>query len=209
MAGSNECIIIFTKFPVPGKVKTRLVPPLTKAEACKLYKSLVESTLKKAEKTGKRIIVCYYPAGSRAGFIRWLGKGVRYIPQKGAGLGSKMKNAFICAFGSGYDKVLLAGCDIPDLSAGQLKKDFKRLSGCDALLGPAKDGGYYMIGFNKKSFLPEVFSGIKWSTPSVLTRTLAILKKNNYRVSFSRELSDIDTAADILLRQAQKRKSYA
>jgi glycosyltransferase A (GT-A) superfamily protein (DUF2064 family) len=109
-----------------------------------------------------------------------------------------MKNAFIGAFNAGYDKVLLIGCDIPGISAGLLIKAFRKLDKHDALIGPAKDGGYYMIGFKKKEFLPEVFKGIKWSTPSVFANTMKVFKTNGYRVGFSPELSDIDTAEDIV-----------
>ena len=194
----KECILIFTKFPSPGKVKTRLVPRLTKAQACELYKSLAESTLEKACKTGKDIIVCYYPAGSHATFKNWLGNGVRYMPQKGAGLGSRMKNTIIGAFSAGYNKALLIGCYIPGISAGLLVKAFKKLDKHDALIGPAKDGGYYLIGFKKEKFLAEVFRGIKWSTPSVFAKTMKVFNDNGCCVGISPELSDIDTAEDIV-----------
>jgi len=194
----NECLLVFTKYPSPGKVKTRLMPALTKTQACELYKGLAEATLKKARKTGKDIIVCYYPSGSLKAFNNWLGNGVRYMPQKGPGLGAKMKNAFIGAFSLGYDKVLLIGCDIPGISAGLLGKALKELGKHGALIGPAKDGGYYMIGFKKERFLPEVFKGIKWSTPSVFAKTMKIFNDNGYRAGFAPDLSDIDTAEDII-----------
>jgi rSAM/selenodomain-associated transferase 1 len=197
VSGSKRCIIIFTKFPVPGKVKTRLVPTLTKLQACALYKKLVESTLKTAQKTRHDTIVCYHPAKAKAAFAKWLGKTIKYFPQKGSGLGSKMKNAFTRAFGLGYDKALLIGCDIPGLSAGLLNNAFRKLDRDDAILGPASDGGYYLIGFTKENFLPEVFKGIEWSAPSVFQKTIQVFMNDRYKVAFAPKLSDIDTPEDL------------
>lgn len=200
LPAQRECIIIFTKYPSPGKVKTRLVPPLGKEQACELYKTMVVSTLNKARKSGKDIFICYSPSRSLSAFIKWLGKGERYMPQKGRGLGVKMKNAFKSVFASGYGKALLIGCDIPDISSGLLNGALKELGRSGSIIGPAKDGGYYLIGFKKERFLPGAFTGIKWSTSSVLSKTLEIFKRNGRKVCFSPELSDIDVASDIARR---------
>lgn len=197
MRNDRECIIIFTKFPVPGKVKTRLAPTLTKLQACGLYKNMVEATLQKARKTGKEVFVCYYPATSRFDFMKWLGKGIKYIPQEGSGLGSKMKNAFLGAFGAGYERAAIVGCDIPELTVKILCTAFRGLKNKGSAIGPAADGGYYLIGFDREYFLADVFNGIRWGGPSVFEDTLKIIKKSGHKAAILPELKDLDTISDI------------
>jgi hypothetical protein len=120
-----------------------------------------------------------------------------HVPQEGNDLGEKMKNAFVRSFSAGTEKAVLIGSDIPDLSMAIIDEASVSLDTCDAVIGPASDGGYYLIGFRKDSFLPGVFEGIPWGTESVCGETLRLLYRAGCRVHVLPEWHDIDTADDL------------
>ena len=108
-----------------------------------------------------------------------------------------MKNAFMDAFAEGYEKVLLVGSDIPDLPTGFCREAFLALLDHDVVVGPSKDGGYYLIGFRKTGFTADVFADIAWSSQQVRERTLEILKRNGLSVHLLPILQDIDDVSDL------------
>ena len=108
-----------------------------------------------------------------------------------------MANAFSEAFTEGFEQVVLVGSDIPDLPPHFLHDAFSALDREGAALGPASDGGYYLIAFRKSAFLPEAFENISWSTEKVLQQTLAAFKKNNKPVRLLTPWQDVDTAEDL------------
>jgi rSAM/selenodomain-associated transferase 1 len=130
-------------------------------------------------------------------FLEWLGERHCYRPQTGKNLGERLKNAFDNAFEEGFSKVVAIGSDSPDLPVHYLKESFEVLQAHDAVIGPANDGGYYLIGFSKEGFIPEAFDNISWSTDSVFEQTVSILKRHGRNVYLLPLWHDVDTIADL------------
>jgi hypothetical protein len=194
----RSAVLLFIKSPEKGKVKSRLAKAIGEDAALDIYKCLVCYTLENL-KAGKYLFrLCFYPPDSGAIIKNWLGNTYNYAPQHGRDLGERMKSAFVQAFSDGSEKVLLIGSDIPDLSVSLVDEAFKALDTSDAVIGPAHDGGYYLIGFNRVSFLPDIFQWIAWSTDSVFYQTMKVFEKSGLNVHFLKVLMDVDTFDDLL-----------
>ena len=194
----RSAVLLFIKSPEKGKVKSRLAKAIGEDAALDVYKCLVWHTLENL-KAGKYLFrLCFYPPDSGAIIENWLGNTYSSAPQHGRDLGERMKSAFVKAFSDGAEKVLLIGSDIPDLSISLVDNAFNALDTSDAVIGPARDGGYYLIGFNRASFLPDIFHGIAWSTDSVFYQTMKVFGKSGLKVHVLRVLSDVDTFDDLL-----------
>ncbi|MHC4110211.1 MAG: TIGR04282 family arsenosugar biosynthesis glycosyltransferase [Planctomycetota bacterium] len=194
---SEKCVLFFVKHPAAGKVKTRLSEHVGQDAATDLYKSFVADILTTLHAISVNFKIVFYPPDAEKKFQQWLGQGYSYIRQTGKDLGQRMKNAFLQVFSDGFDKVVLIGSDIPDLPADYLELGFKTLETNDVVLGPSSDGGYYLIGFVKEAFLPDVFESITWSSADVLEQTLNILKKHEQRVYLLPQWHDVDTLTDL------------
>jgi hypothetical protein len=185
-------IVIFTRFPVAGRAKTRLIPHLGAVGAADLQRKMTEYTLLQAIRTGVEIEV-RYTGGTKDQVSKWLGTELIYTDQGDGDLGERMARAFREHFETGAKRVVVIGCDCPDNRIVNLKDALNLLSRTTCVLGPAVDGGYYLIGMNR--FYPEAFTGINWGTTSVLSQT--IRKIVNYRLL--PVLNDVDEPADIPL----------
>jgi rSAM/selenodomain-associated transferase 1 len=119
------------------------------------------------------------------------------FPQAGADLGERMKNAFQHCFADGFDDVIIIGSDIPDLPPEIFAEAFAALENRGAVIGPAADGGYYLIGFRKETFAPEAFEGIVWSTQAVFAETVARLERVGVGVHLLPSWRDVDTVDDL------------
>ncbi len=194
----RSAVLLFIKSPEKGKVKSRLAKTIGEDAALDVYKCLVYSTLENVKAGNHLFRLCFYPPDSGAIIKNWLGDTYYYAPQHGGDLGERMKNAFVQAFSDGVKKVLVIGSDIPDLSISLIDEAFNALDTGDAVIGPAHDGGYYLIGFNRASFLPDIFQGIAWSTGSVFNQTMKVFGKSDLTVHVLTELSDVDTFEDLL-----------
>jgi hypothetical protein len=195
----NNCsaVLLFIKSPEKGKVKSRLARAIGEDAALDIYKCLVTDTLEKL-KDGKYLFSLYfYPPGSEVIVKKWLGSSYSCYPQCGRDIGERMKHAFIQAFSDGMEKVLIVGGDIPDLSLLLINEALYALDTNDAVIGPANDGGYYLIGFSRDAFLPEIFQGIAWSTDSVYDQTMKVFDKSSIRVHVLAVLTDVDTFEDL------------
>ena len=173
----RRLLIFFVKSPEPGAVKTRLSAEIGRDLAVELYKEIGARSLKAVEGGDYEIRIDFYPPDKEAEVKAWLGEGRVYFPQAGADLGQRMENAFRSAFSDGAEYVVLTGSDIPDLSGKIIEEAFSKLYDNGAVIGPAKDGGYYLIGFSRQGFLPEVFNGIRWGGNSVFTDTMAAFRR--------------------------------
>lgn len=203
----RSAVLLFIKSPEKGKVKSRLAKAIGEDAALAVFKYLACETLEKLKDGEYLFRLCFYPPDSGEIIKSWLGDSFHYVPQYGRDLGERMGSAFVQAFSDGMEKVLLVGSDIPDLSISLINEAFKALDFGDSVIGPAHDGGYYLIGFNKTSFLPDIFQGIEWSTDSVFSQTIKILGKSGLSVHVLRSLNDVDTLDDLLLllkRQEEK-----
>jgi len=141
MANNKECIIVFAKYPQPGKVKTRLAKSIGNKKAVNLYRMLAEKEIAEADKTGIDIVVAVSHIKDKKRFKKWLGKERPYIGQRGKGLGLRMKNAFRQVFKMGYAKAVLIGTDCPELDAAALKTAFRKLRKTKIVIGPALTAG--------------------------------------------------------------------
>ncbi len=193
---TERCVLIFLKSPDPGMVKSRLCRDIDEETVLSLYRNFGLDLVETLRKGRYAFRIFFHPPGSEERISHWLGNDCSYILQRGKDLGQRMKNAFIRTFSEGFSKVLLIGSDIPDLTNTVLYNafDFKRH---DAVIGPAFDGGYYLIGFKSYTFLPEIFDGIPWGTEKVFERTIDIFHKNKYRVRLLPELRDVDRIEDL------------
>ena len=193
----KRCILFFAKYPQAGQVKTRLAGEVGAEHAAELYKRFVLDMLSMLNGLETDIIIAVEPAEACGVFSEWTGRQHRYIGQVGRNIGEKMKNAMEAAFEQGYDRAVLIGSDLPDLPADFLRYALDALDRYDAVMGPAHDGGYYLVGFGRESFLPEVFRGMTWGGQEVFTRTMNVLDQAGRRTHVLPEWYDIDTAADL------------
>lgn len=194
---NNSCVLLFAKSPIKGQVKTRLAAQTGEDFAVELYKCFVEDLISLVESLDVQLKLCFYPPNTKLNFLEWLGEQHCYRPQIGNNLGERLKNAFNNAFKEGFSKVVVIGSDSPDLSVQFLIEGFDVLSSYDAVIGPASDGGYYLIGFSKDGFIPEVFDNISWSSDSVFEQSVSILKRHGRNVYLLGLWHDVDTVADL------------
>lgn len=196
-------IIIFTRYPVPGKTKTRLVPVLGPKKAARIQKLMTEQVLDLARKfcsknfSGKTKIIIFYTGAGLKDFKAWLGNDLEYKLQPPGDLGFKMGQALKMACKSGTEEVVLVGSDLPGLSQEILEQAFATLVRSDLVLGPAEDGGYYLIGM--KSFYPQLFQNIDWGTGRVFDQTIEIVKRLNLDCNILETLQDLDRPEDLKL----------
>lgn len=179
-------------------VKTRLADHSSPESAADFYRVFVEEQLAelKAECSAD-ILVFHLPEGARRDMCAWLGSDYRYLGQKGTDLGRRMENAFREAFFMGYERAVLVGSDIPGLSCEIVAAGLESVAQDTATLGPAEDGGYYLIGFHRTGYVPDVFRSMEWSDGSVFQTTVDRLTTSGLQCAGLPQLTDIDTLEDI------------
>lgn len=198
-------LIIFTRYPEPGKTKTRLIPALGGEGAALLQRQLTEHTVAQArqlrcqEGTENLSIEICFTGQTIDKMQSWLGVEIEHQAQVAGDLGNRMARAFQTAFTQGIDHVVIIGIDCPDVDPVRLKRAFQSLQRHDLVLGPALDGGYYLIGLRR--FVPELFQGIAWSTENVLNQTVAIAHQVGLQVAYLDPLPDIDYPEDLIVWQ--------
>lgn len=183
-------VFVFTKNPEPGKVKTRLARNLGDRRAALVYRALGTHVIEGLKGGTYRMIVAYTPAKAWQPLREWLGPDVELVPQVEGDLGERMAVAVrhgVVAGGS----VCLVGSDAPDVDRAVVDEAFGALDDVDLVLGPARDGGYYLIAMNEA--YTQLFTGIEWSTQSVLEDTLRIAREMGLSVHLLAELTDVDT----------------
>lgn len=190
-------ILVFAKAPVPGRVKTRLIPVLGAAGAARLARHLLGLALQQAGVAAVGPVeLCMSPA---PGHPDWadvvLPSGIQRSDQGGGDLGERMARAARRCIESG-EAVLLTGTDCPALDAARLRAAAARLADHDAVLHPAEDGGYPLLGLN--AFHPSLFADMPWSTAAVADLTLRRAAALGWRVWLGATLRDIDTPQDLV-----------
>jgi rSAM/selenodomain-associated transferase 1 len=186
----KEVVLVFQKNAILGKVKTRLASGMGEACALEIYRQLVQSTYSVLEDVLAPVWTYF------SDFIPETVNPpiAKSFVQEGQDLGERMANAFASSFESGMDKVVLIGTDCPTLQSQHLNEAFEALTHSDLVLGPATDGGYYLIGMKCRA--DYLFEGIAWSTAEVLSQTLAVATAHGLHFNLLDELSDIDTQED-------------
>jgi len=195
---SRAVLIIFAKAPEAGKVKTRLIAGIGRRRATSLYKDMLTKTLNTARKAGfSEIHVCVSGNTGNEYFTRLKSRHyVKLYKQRGKDLGQRMSNALDTALRR-FPYAVLIGSDCPSLSSSDLKLATDYLENkTDVVLGPADDGGYYLIGLRKNN--PRLFSGIEWGKETVFTDTCSYIKALNWRVRFLSMRWDVDLTVDLL-----------
>ncbi len=193
----NNSILFFVKYPEPGKVKTRLAKKLGDKKASALYRCFIQDLLETFKNVKADIHLYYTPGNSLQKFKDWLGNDHNYVKQPDDTLGGRMSESFDQTFSINYQKAIVIGSDSPDLGAEMINNAFNLLDNNQAVIGPAADGGYYLLGFNRKDFLTDIFKNINWSTDKVFSDTMKIFKNNKYKVAKLSKWHDIDTFEDL------------
>lgn len=198
---ADACVLLFVKSPAHVPVKSRLAEAVDEEMARELYRNFVLDIMETLSgitaKSGAATTVCVYPPEAEREMQTWLGGDRRYLPQEGNNLGERMRNAFLRSFSDGYRRAILIGSDAPDLTGEIITEGLACLEDRDAVIGPAHDGGYYLIGFRSGSFLPAVFDDIPWGTVEVFARTMQIFRRFAYDVPVLPPWRDIDTYDDL------------
>jgi len=202
MTNSTNTILLFTRYPRPGKCKTRLFPEYSADEATEIHRQLVNHSHKTVTSyltlhNNVTYHICYTGASVKE-MKDWLGQ-QRLLKQQGNTLGERMAEALKTALQSS-GKCLLMGSDCPAITQELLQNGFTALQEKDIVLGPAHDGGYYLIGV-KNSLTPEqiehLFSAIPWGSEKVLAKTVERINERRLSFQLLEKLHDIDTADDL------------
>jgi len=189
---------MFVKYPEKGKVKSRLSQYWNEDMVVRLYRAFIEDLLASLSGGDYRFRIAYHPRERGRDFPKEFGNTFLYMPQTGTDLGKKMHNVFNQCFSDGFHAVVIIGSDSPDLPPQIIKEAFQALEKSGAVIGPACDGGYYLIGFGRESFTPEAFEGIAWGTDSVGKTTMDALKRAGINVHVLPAWRDIDRPEDII-----------
>ncbi len=190
----RPAIGVIAKAPVATQVKTRMCPPLTPDEAAALAAALLADTVATARDSGADVWAV--TAGAATGFAGVLPPEVPRLPQRGDGLAARLAAAQADLFTRGFDRVLLLGGDCPTVPSRDLREALALLEDADAVLGPARDGGYTLVATARP--LPELFAGVPMSTSSTLAATLAAARGAGLRTALLAPRHDLDTVADLV-----------
>lgn len=193
-------IIVMARCPEAGRAKTRLIPALGSEGAALLHSCLVEHTLHTVRAFSKESgcgIDVQFAGGTTREMQGLFGEGLQYTPQQGETLGDRMNIAIEKAFADGCRRVVVIGTDCPQLQAIHLHNAFAALAETDVTIGPAIDGGYYLIGM--REHISKVFDGIHWGTESVLQETLQRVSQLQKSKTLLTALSDVDYPEDLMI----------
>lgn len=197
-SAKQERVILFTRYPEPGKTKTRLIPALGMEGAADLQRQMTEhifSQLTVLQQNRTVNLEVRYGGGNRNDMKQWLSPGINFLPQEEGDLGNKLQRCFDEAFSAKIKRVVVVGADCPGLSCEIMEKSLDMLFQKDLVLGPAEDGGYYLVGLSRP--IPALFHDIPWGTDQVLNTTLAYAAKKNLTFSLLEPLADVDRPEDI------------
>jgi hypothetical protein len=193
-----ERLIVFTRYPEPGKTKTRLIPALGAEGATQLQRQMTNHTIAQVRELAGQCplsVEVRYAGGDRSSMQTWLGADLDHQPQGEGDLGARMANAFQTAFAQGIERAVTIGTDCPDLNASLLTQAFEALRHHDLVLGPATDGGYYLIGLRR--LVPELFVGVDWGTETVFRQTVEKAEALGLAIAYLAPLTDVDRPEDL------------
>jgi hypothetical protein len=189
-------LILFTRYPRPGTTKTRLIPALGPQGAATLQRWMTEQALAQALACSRRcgVAVEIHFTGAKESAMRWWLGPHTFTPQARGTVGARMAHSFATAFASGVKRVVIIGSDCPGMTKETLEAAFTALERHELVLGPAMDGGYYLIGLTRPQ--PHLFADIAWGEGSVLQQTLA--KAQALTIHQLAPLHDIDRPQDLV-----------
>jgi len=190
----KQAVLIFAKNLIHGEVKTRLAETIGDDRAFKVYKELLQHTNDITKNIDAAKIVFYSNNIDEKDI--WAHETYKKQMQKGNDLGERMLNAFEYAFKNGYEEVVIIGTDCFELTSSIINDAFSFLKDHEIVIGPAEDGGYYLLGMKK--LYPELFQNIYWSTENVLLQTIAVCCKGSLTYHLLQQLSDVDEEKDLI-----------
>lgn len=191
----NNALIVFTRVPIPGMTKTRLMPFLKGEECAELHTCFLKDIYEKANKAGADVFVFYTPKDEKDILKEVLGNDVVCLPQYGNDLGQRMKNAIGIALRMGYEKVVLIGTDIPQIHTETMKNAFDNLNEKDIVIHPTFDGGYYLIGMKKE--YDSIWQIERYGTNTVIYDTLQHMKNEHLSTAVGQMYYDVDDREDL------------
>ena len=188
-------LILFARAPVVGQVTSRIARQAGKQAALSIYQQLLDQLFDQFSKPQKFAVCCYTDQPDHAYFLAYKKQGINFYPQQGENLGQRMFNALSNQIKS-FSAVVLIGSDCPALTPTLVEEAFRKLStGYQAVITPAEDGGYVLIGFSG-SLCPDIFEDIAWGSEKVLEQTRQKLKRSGLKFCQLQALADIDTYED-------------
>ncbi|MGE5122985.1 MAG: TIGR04282 family arsenosugar biosynthesis glycosyltransferase [Acidobacteriaceae bacterium] len=192
---SPDILIVVAKKPIAGQTKTRLCPPLSHQQAADLYVCFLQDTLDLMRSVGGvQCLIGYLPENA-GDYFRYLAPDMEQTPQMGSSLGERLDHLLSTALMNGACKAVVMDSDSPTLPHDYLVQAFAELEKADVVLGPTKDGGYYLIGLKHPQ--PHLLREVQMSTPHVLEDTLVLAKETSLIVALLPTWYDIDTLADL------------
>ena len=195
----KSLLVVVAKAPVPGEVKTRLMPEFSPEQAADLYRCFLHDRVRAVSALkGIDLAIAFTPEDAGETFAPFARNGFRLFAQRGKNLGERLNNIFVEQLACVYDAVSIIDSDSPDLPGSTVEESFKRLLSdqADVVFGPCYDGGYYLVGMRKPH--PPLFRGIPWSTESVLATTLEKANELKLKTDLLPWWNDLDTFEDLI-----------
>ena len=196
-------LVIFTRYPGPGSTKTRMIPELGAEGAADLQRRMTNHLVSKVKTLIKQRslpVEIRFEGGNERLMRQWLGASITYRHQGQGDIGRRMERALADGFQDGYTSIVIIGSDIPDISSAIIHQAFEELEKNNLVLGPAGDGGYYLIGMQKAEEVkayPELFRAISWGTNKVLSQTMAAADQLGIGYALLNTLRDVDRPEDL------------
>jgi hypothetical protein len=191
-------LLMMTRFPQPGRTKTRLIPVLGPEGAADLQRQMTEHLLERLQPYCRRNLIrleIHFTGGTPGQMRHWLGHQVSLSPQCEGPLGQRLSHAFEQGFATELQRILIIASDCPGIGKQEITQAVQALDTHDVVLGPAEDGGYYLIGL--KTPQPQLFAAISWGQSCVLQQTIARATQAHLTVSLLQPLPDIDRPEDL------------
>ena len=201
MTTASRVIGLFAKWPAPGRVKTRLAAETSPEWAAQVARAFLLDLLDRLAPLTYRRLLAFAPPEAAAGFAEIAAGRFELVPQSDGDLGRRMATFLQRQLDAGAEAVVLLGSDSPHVPVELIDQAFRELAANDVVLGPAADGGYYLLGIARR--LPPIFADIPWGTSQVLARTLACLEHRRHALLLP--WFDVDTLADFRQLQADIR----
>jgi rSAM/selenodomain-associated transferase 1 len=190
-------ILLLVRSPVEGRVKRRLAAGIGKSHAGALYLRFVLDMLSTFKSVGIVPVICHHPPGSIRTVRRLVGPGFDLLAQRGSDHPGRLRFAFEDIFARGADRAIIVASDSPDIPVKYMAEAMAALDRSDSVIGPAKDGGYYLVGFRADTFVPEAFRDIDWSTDRVFSQTAGKIRNAGRSIQVLPVWYDIDNAGDL------------
>jgi len=196
---SSNGLVLFTRYPEAGKTKTRLIPHLGAPQAARLQRRMTEYLVQTLHpQAGQRAwgLEVHFAGGDLSAMQHWLGSGLTYQAQAHGDLGDRLQHVFVTGFRQQRERIVVIGSDCPAITANHVEQAFHALRQHQVVLGPAQDGGYYLVGLSCDC--GALFQNIAWSTSQVFDQTVAIATQLRLSLATLEPLPDIDRPEDLV-----------